>query len=49
MNGKTAQETRYYITSLVMAAILLGPIVRAHWAVESVLQTHTERKFAMNG
>jgi predicted transposase YbfD/YdcC len=37
MNGKTAQETRYYITSLVMAAILLGPIVRAHWAVENSL------------
>jgi predicted transposase YbfD/YdcC len=33
ISGKT-EETRFYITSLVMAAALLGPIVRSHWASE---------------
>jgi predicted transposase YbfD/YdcC len=37
------RETRFYITSLVLLAILLGPIVRSHWAIESVLHTHTGR------
>ena len=32
--GKTEMETRYYITSLVMLAVLLGPVVRSHWAIE---------------
>jgi predicted transposase YbfD/YdcC len=36
-NGKTEHETRFYLTSLVMAATLLGPIVRSHWAVENSL------------
>jgi predicted transposase YbfD/YdcC len=49
VGGKIEQKTRFYITSLVLLASLLGPIVRSHWAIESVLQTHTERKFAMNG
>ena len=35
--GKTEMETRYYITSLVMLAVLLGPVVRSHWAVENSL------------
>jgi predicted transposase YbfD/YdcC len=48
-SGKLERETRLYITSLVLLAHLLGPIIRSHWAIESVLQTHTERKFAMNG
>jgi hypothetical protein len=48
IGGKTEQETRFYITSLVLLANLLGPIVRSHWAVESVLQKHTERSSAMN-
>jgi predicted transposase YbfD/YdcC len=30
--GKAEQETRFYITSLVMLAHLLGPAVRSHWA-----------------
>jgi predicted transposase YbfD/YdcC len=34
---KTEQETRFYITSLVLLATLLGPIVRSHWAVENSL------------
>ena len=36
-NGKVEQETRYYITSLVMLASLMGPIVRGHWAIENSL------------
>ena len=37
MNGKAEQETRFYLTSLVMAAALLGPVVRNHWAIENSL------------
>jgi predicted transposase YbfD/YdcC len=37
IGGKVEQETRFYITSLVLLANLLGPIVRAHWAVENSL------------
>jgi predicted transposase YbfD/YdcC len=37
INGKTEQETRFYITSLVMIAALLGPVVRSHWAIENSL------------
>ena len=36
-NDKIERETRYYITSLVMLANALGPIVRSHWAVENSL------------
>jgi predicted transposase YbfD/YdcC len=35
--GKTESETRFYLTSLAMLAVLLGPIVRRHWAVENSL------------
>ena len=35
ISGKTEHETRFYLTSLVMAAVLLGPIVRSHWAIEN--------------
>ncbi len=31
------RETRFYITSLVLLAHQLGPIVRSHWAVENSL------------
>jgi hypothetical protein len=31
--GKIEQETRFYITSLVLLAHLLGPIIRSHWAI----------------
>ena len=37
MNGKAEQETRFYLTSLVMVAALLGPVVRSHWAIENSL------------
>jgi predicted transposase YbfD/YdcC len=34
---KIERETRFYITSLALLAILLGPIVRRHWAIENSL------------
>jgi predicted transposase YbfD/YdcC len=37
VSGKIEQETRYYITSLVILAHLLGPVVRDHWAIENSL------------
>lgn len=37
INDKTALETRYYITSLALAAVLIAPIVRSHWAIENSL------------
>ena len=35
--GKIERETRYYITSLVVLAHLLGPMIRSHWAIENSL------------
>ncbi len=35
--GKIETETRLYITSLVLLAILLGPAIRSHWAIENSL------------
>ncbi len=37
IGDKIEQETRFYITSLVLTAALLGPIVRSHWAIENSL------------
>jgi len=37
IGDKIEQETRFYITSLVLLANQLGPIVRSHWAVENSL------------
>jgi predicted transposase YbfD/YdcC len=34
---KIERETRFYITSLVLLANQLGPIIRSHWAVENSL------------
>ncbi len=34
---KIEHETRFYITSLMLAAILIGPLIRDHWAVENSL------------
>jgi predicted transposase YbfD/YdcC len=34
---KIEQETRFYITSLVLLAHALGPVIRSHWAVENSL------------
>jgi predicted transposase YbfD/YdcC len=35
--GVIEHDTRYYITSLVMLAHLLGPIIRSHWTIENSL------------
>ena len=35
IDGRIQQETRFYITSLLLLA--LGPMIRAHWAVENSL------------
>ncbi len=37
VSGKIEWETRYYITSLVLPAAALGPVVRSHWAIENSL------------
>jgi predicted transposase YbfD/YdcC len=37
INDKIERETRFYITSLVMLAHALAPIIRHHWAVENSL------------
>ena len=37
ISGKVETETRFYITSLVMLAHLLGPVVRSHWSIENSL------------
>ena len=37
ISGKIEHETRFYITSLVMLACLIGPAVRGHWAIENSL------------
>jgi predicted transposase YbfD/YdcC len=34
---KIERETRFYITSLVLGASLVGPLIRDHWAVENSL------------
>jgi predicted transposase YbfD/YdcC len=34
---KIEQETRFYITSLVWLVSQLGPVIRAHWAIENSL------------
>jgi len=37
IGDKVERETRFYITSLVWLASQLGPVIRAHWAVENSL------------
>jgi predicted transposase YbfD/YdcC len=34
---KIEKDTRFYITSLIMLAHLLGPVIRGHWAIENSL------------
>jgi predicted transposase YbfD/YdcC len=34
---KIERETRFYITSLILLANQLGPIIRSHWAIENSL------------
>jgi predicted transposase YbfD/YdcC len=35
--GIIEKDTRIYVTSLVMLAHLLGPVIRGHWAIENSL------------
>jgi len=42
-DGKTEQERRYYLCSTRLDAKTFARVVRSHWGIESVLQTHTER------
>ncbi len=37
IGGKIQTETRLYITSLVLLAHVVGPLVRSHWAIENGL------------
>ena len=37
ISGKITDETRFYITSLVLLAAAVGPMIRAHWAIENSL------------
>ena len=37
ISGKVERERRYYITSSLMLASRLGPVVRSHWAIENSL------------
>jgi len=37
IDDKVERETRFYITSLLMLANQLGPVIRSHWAVENSL------------
>jgi predicted transposase YbfD/YdcC len=34
IDGRITKETRFYITSLVLLANAIGPMIRDHWAVE---------------
>gem|GEM_PF-3081856 len=45
IEGKVTRETRFYITSLVLLANEIGPMIRDHWAIESAPQAHTRRGF----
>jgi predicted transposase YbfD/YdcC len=37
IGGKVEEETRFYITSLALLALAIGPMIRDHWAVENGL------------
>jgi predicted transposase YbfD/YdcC len=37
INGKIDYETRFYITSLVLFAQYIGPLIRSHWMIENGL------------
>lgn len=37
IDGKITSETRFYITSLILLASLIGPMIRDHWAIENSL------------
>jgi predicted transposase YbfD/YdcC len=37
IGDKIERETRFYLTSLILVASMLAPIVRSHWAIENSL------------
>jgi predicted transposase YbfD/YdcC len=37
IDGKVTQETRFYITSMILLANLVGPMIRDHWMIENGL------------
>jgi predicted transposase YbfD/YdcC len=37
IGNRIERDTRFYITSLALAAHLIGPVIRSHWAVENSL------------
>lgn len=37
IEGNVTQETRFYITSLILLANLVGPMIRDHWMIENGL------------
>jgi hypothetical protein len=41
----TSIERRYYITSLVADAALVGGRIRGHWGIESAPQAHRKESF----
>jgi predicted transposase YbfD/YdcC len=45
IGDKIERETRFYITSLILLANLLGPIVRSHWAIENSLHWVMDMSF----
>ena len=45
IGDKIERETRFYITSLVLLASLLGPIIRGHWSVENSLHWVMDMNF----
>ena len=42
-DGRIGHERRYYLCSAKLDAETFARVVRGHWGIESVLQTHTER------
>jgi len=42
-DGRIGRERRYYLCSATLDAETFARVVRSHWGIESVLQTHTER------
>ena len=47
VGDKIDREMRLYITSLVLLAHQIGPMIRGHWMIESAPQAH-EREVPMN-
>jgi predicted transposase YbfD/YdcC len=48
INGAIGHETACFLLSTALSPARFGEVVRAHWGIESVLQTHTERSSTMN-